>query len=40
MIKKQLIVAWLILISMVLVTSGCGWIINAGIAYGIYKATK
>lgn len=41
--KKQLILAWVILVSMVLVTSGCALVntlINAGIAYGIYKAAK
>ena len=41
--KKRSLVALLILLSMVLVTSGCALFklaLNAGIAYGIYEATK
>ena len=41
--KKQLIVAWAILVSIALVNSGCALVntaVNVGIAYGIYQATK
>ena len=41
--KKQLIVAWVILVFLVVATSGCaliGTAISAGISYAIYQATK
>jgi hypothetical protein len=41
--KIRLILTWLILVSMALATSGCSLIhalLNAGIAYGIYKVSN
>jgi len=41
--KIRIILAWLVLASMALAISGCSLInalVNAGIAYGIYKITN
>jgi len=43
MSKKQLIVAWMMVMLLPLINSGCALInlaLNAGIAYGLYEATK
>ena len=41
--KKQLIVAWMMIVLLAVVSSGCaliGTAVSAGIAYGLYQATK
>jgi len=41
--KTRLVVAWLVLVSMTLFTSGCSLLntlVSAGITYGIYQATR
>ena len=41
--KKRLIVAWVILLLIALVNSGCALVktaVSAGIGYAIYQATK
>jgi len=41
--KRKLVTTWLVLVFLAIVNSGCavlGTAISAGIAYGIYQATK
>lgn len=43
MIKKQSIATWLLLVLLAMGSSGCaliGTAVSAGIAYGLYQATK